>query len=72
MNIALQAKLLRFLQDGMIRRIGGMTEKRVNVRILSNLNMPPYRAISEGLIRQNLQYRLKKEHIDVKDIKNGF
>ena len=56
----------------MIRRIGGMTEKRVNVRILSNLNMPPYRAISEGLIRQDLQYRLKKEHIDVKDIKNGF
>ena len=65
MNITLQAKLLRFLQDGMIRRIGGMTEKRVNVRVLSNLNMPPYEAISRGLIRQDLFFRLGVVNINL-------
>lgn len=58
MDISLQAKLLRFLQDGRIRRIGGTEEKQVDVRILSNLNMPPHQTIEKGLLRQDLYYRL--------------
>ncbi len=58
MDISLQAKLLRFLQDGKIRRVGGTEEKKVDVRILSNLNMPPHQAIEKGLLRQDLFFRL--------------
>ena len=49
MDISLQAKLLRFLQDGRIRRIGGTEEKQVDVRVLSNLNMPPLRERREDI-----------------------
>ena len=58
MDISLQAKLLRVLQDGVVRRVGGMSEKSVDVRFLSNLNIPPYQAIAEGKLRQDLFYRL--------------
>lgn len=58
MNINLQAKLLRVLQDGMVRRVGGSTEKKVNVRVLSNINIPPYQAIEENKLRRDLFYRL--------------
>ncbi|MCD8356295.1 MAG: sigma 54-interacting transcriptional regulator [Clostridia bacterium] len=58
MNINLQAKLLRVLQDGMVRRVGGSSEIHVNVRVLSNINIPPYQAIAENKLRQDLFYRL--------------
>ena len=58
MDISLQAKLLRVLQDGMVRRVGGMSEKQVDVRFLSNLNIPPRQAVAEGKLRQDLLYRL--------------
>lgn len=58
MNINLQAKLLRVLQDGMVRRVGGSSEIYVNVRVLSNINIPPYQAIEENKLRQDLFYRL--------------
>ncbi len=58
MNITLQSKLLRVLQDGMVRRVGGAMEIHVDVRVLSNINIPPYQAIAENLLRQDLFYRL--------------
>ena len=58
MDISLQAKLLRVLQDGVVRRVGGMSERRVNIRFLSNLNIPPHQAMAEGRLRQALFYRL--------------
>ena len=58
MNITLQSKLLRVLQDGRIRRVGGMNEIQVDVRVLSNLNIPPQRALAEHLLRPDLYYRL--------------
>lgn len=58
MNINLQAKLLRVLQDGVIRRVGGATEKQIDVRVLSNINIPPYQAIEENKLRRDLFYRL--------------
>lgn len=58
MNITLQSKLLRVLQDGVVRRVGGSTEIRVDVRVLSNINMPPYEAIEKNKLRQDLYYRL--------------
>ena len=58
MNISLQSKLLRVLQDGMVRRVGGAAEIHVDVRVLSNLNTPPYQAMEEGKLRRDLFYRL--------------
>ena len=65
MNITLQSKLLRVLQDGVIRRVGGMNEIRVDVRVLSNINMPPYEAIAQGRLRRDLFYRLGVVNINV-------
>ncbi|WP_369284070.1 sigma-54 interaction domain-containing protein [Oscillibacter sp. GMB15532] len=58
MNINLQAKLLRVLQDKRIRRVGGTEEIQVDVRVISNTNVPPYQAIEEGKLRRDLFYRL--------------
>lgn len=58
MNISVQSKLLRVLQDGMIRRVGGVTETHVDVRVLSSINVHPYQAIAAGNLRQDLFYRL--------------
>ena len=65
MNINLQSKLLRVLQDGVIRRVGGMNEIHVDVRVLSNINMPPYEAIEKGILRRDLFYRLGVVNINV-------
>lgn len=65
MNLALQAKLLRVLQDGMVRRVGGAAETHVDVRVLSNINIPPYRAIEENRLRQDLFYRLGAININI-------
>lgn len=58
MPLALQAKLLRVLQDGCIRRLGDIEERRVNVRIISNINTPPQEALRNKELRQDLFYRL--------------
>lgn len=65
MSVLLQAKLLRVLQDGMVRRVGGMTEKYVDVRVLSNINIPPQQAVEENIIRQDLFYRLGVINISI-------
>ncbi|MGX8796561.1 sigma-54 interaction domain-containing protein [Fusibacter sp. JL298sf-3] len=58
MPMELQAKLLRVLQDGKIRRIGDTKERRVDVRIIAATNVEPNAAIEKGYIRRDLYYRL--------------
>lgn len=58
MPLELQAKLLRVLQDGRIRRIGDTKERQVDVRIIAATNIEPNLAIDLGLIRRDLYYRL--------------
>lgn len=58
MDIMLQAKLLRVLQEGQIRRIGENHTRYVDVRIITALNQNPYEAIKEGNLRSDLFYRL--------------
>ena len=58
MSEALQVKLLRVLEDGRIRRVGGKEELRVDVRLLAATNLDPDRAIQEGRMREDLYYRL--------------
>jgi arginine utilization regulatory protein len=65
MNISIQSKLLRVIQEGVIRRVGGMAEIHIDVRILSNINIPPYRAIEENRLRQDLFFRLGAVSINI-------
>ncbi|MCZ8515088.1 sigma 54-interacting transcriptional regulator [Paenibacillus filicis] len=58
LDLLLQAKLLRVLQDGMVRRIGGTQEQQVDVRILTAMNIDPKEALEKGLLRNDLYYRL--------------
>lgn len=58
MDIQLQSKLLRFLQEGVLRRVGGHENIIVDVRTIANTNIPPMQAISENRLRQDLYYRL--------------
>ncbi|MGH9645994.1 MAG: sigma-54-dependent transcriptional regulator [Bryobacteraceae bacterium] len=63
MPIATQAKLLRVLEDGKVRRLGGKTETPVNVRVIAATNRPPDRALEENRLREDLFYRLNVFHI---------
>ena len=58
MDMMLQAKLLRFLQEGQIRRLGENKTRKVDVRIIAALNEDPYEALEAGRIRKDLFYRL--------------
>ena len=65
MSPYLQAKLLRFLNDGSFRRVGGEREVKVNVRILSATHRDLEKMVSEGTFREDLFYRLNVLNIAV-------
>src|SRR5271165_1925905 len=54
----LQAKLLRVLEDQVIRRVGGIKDMQVDVRVIAASNRDLEKAVREGLFRQDLYYRL--------------
>jgi two-component system, NtrC family, response regulator AtoC len=54
----LQAKLLRVLEDQVIRRVGGVRDMQVDVRVIAASNRDLERAVREGHFRQDLYYRL--------------
>jgi two-component system NtrC family response regulator len=56
--LGLQVKLLRFLQDHEIQRLGGKETIAVDARILAATNVDLQKAISEGRFREDLYYRL--------------
>jgi DNA-binding NtrC family response regulator len=58
MPVALQPKLLRVLEDGIVRRVGGSQELHVDVRVLAASNQEPKRALEIKKLRDDLYYRL--------------
>ena len=59
MSMALQAKMLRVLQDGIVRRVGSEAEDAiVDVRFVSATNRDPREAIRSRFLREDLYYRL--------------
>jgi DNA-binding NtrC family response regulator len=58
MDIATQAKLLRVLEEGSFRRVGGKTEITVDVRVIAATNRIPMEAVKNGKLREDLFYRL--------------
>jgi DNA-binding NtrC family response regulator len=58
MPLNLQPKLLRVLEDGKVRRLGGRQEFSFDVRVLAATNQEPRNALESGNLREDLYYRL--------------
>lgn len=58
MNLTLQAKLLRVLQEREVDRIGGRDPVPVNIRVIATTNRALYREVEQGRFREDLYYRL--------------
>ena len=65
MAAEVQAKFLRVLEEGQVRRIGGNTNIPVSVRVIAATNRPPAAAVKEGKLRQDLFYRLSVFNLEL-------
>jgi len=65
MPLALQAKMLRFLQERVIERVGGREEIAVDVRVVCATNQNPTDLIKQDLFREDLYYRVSEITIDI-------
>jgi two-component system response regulator AtoC len=65
MPVDLQAKLLRVLEDRVVRRLGGAKSIPVDFRLLSSTNRSPEQAVKEGQLRQDLYFRINTVTIAV-------
>ena len=67
---ALQAKLLRVLEDGHYRRVGGTQQKRADVRVVAATNKPLEDEVKAGRFREDLFFRLNVISIDLPALKD--
>ncbi len=58
MDISLQPKLLKAIEQQKFRQVGGEKEIEVDVRFIAAMNMNPEKAVEKGLLRKDLFYRL--------------
>ena len=65
MGHQLQAKLLRVLQEGYVRRVGGLKDIPVDVRMIATTNEEPSQLLESGKIRKDLYYRLNVINIRI-------
>ena len=69
MDISLQAKLLRVLQEKQVERLGGKKVIDLDVRILATTNCNLKQEVSEGRFREDLYYRLSVFPISIKPLR---
>ncbi|WP_353119408.1 sigma 54-interacting transcriptional regulator [Nitratidesulfovibrio sp.] len=69
MPLASQAKMLRVMQEGSVRRVGGTAEVPVDVRIITATNRTLERLVEEGRFRQDLYYRINVLPIHIPPLK---
>jgi two-component system response regulator FlrC len=65
MDVRLQAKLLRALQERVIDRVGGSQSVRVDIRVIATSNRNLADAVREGSFREDLLYRLNVVHLRI-------
>jgi len=65
MDVSLQAKLLRFLENKTVRRLGSVRDQKADVRIVAATNRELERLVSEGRFRSDLFFRLRIIHIEL-------
>lgn len=65
LSAEVQVALLRVLQDGVVVRLGGSKERKVEVRIIAATNRSLATAVAEGHFREDLYYRLKVMSLDI-------
>ena len=70
MPLALQAKLLRFLQERVVERVGGREEIHVDVRVVCATNQQLADAIKESRFREDLYYRISEITIDIPPLRS--
>jgi arginine utilization regulatory protein len=70
LNPALQAKLLRAIQEKKIRRVGDTKDIEVDVRIIATINEDPIDAIAAGRLRKDLYYRLSVVSLFIPPLRN--
>lgn len=70
MGLILQAKLLRVLQEGYIRRVGGLKDIPIDVKIIATTNEKPLLAIEQGKLRKDLFYRLNVISVEIPSLKD--
>ncbi len=58
MDLSLQAKLLRVIQEGELERVGGLKPVKIDVRVVAASNRDMEKAVEEKLFREDLFYRL--------------
>ena len=64
-ELPVQIKLLKFLEDRVVRRVGGVRDRTVDVRFISATNRPLEELVRAGKFRADLYYRLRVVTIDV-------
>lgn len=69
MPLELQSKLLRVLQDGSFRPVGGIKSINVDVRIITATNIPPEEAVKQKYLRKDLYYRLNVISLNIPPLK---
>ncbi len=65
----IQAKLLRFLQEGEIYRVGGKEAIKVDIRLISATNKDLKKEVEEGVFREDLYYRINTIAVDVPSLR---
>ncbi|GBC84283.1 Transcriptional regulatory protein ZraR [bacterium HR11] len=70
MPLALQAKLLRAIETGEVRRLGATQSVRVDVRVLAATNRKLEQYVQEGRFREDLYYRLNVFRIDLPPLRD--
>ncbi len=70
MPLALQAKMLRFLQERVVERVGGRKEIAVDVRVVCATNQDPAAMIKESTFREDLYYRVSEITIDIPPLRD--
>jgi len=70
MPASVQAKILRVIQDGVVRRVGStQVDAVVNIRFIAATNVDPLEAVRNGSLRRDLHYRLRVVPIHIPSLK---